>query len=490
MAGTAKADQAEKANAVLRRHLSITDGFVLYTSAVLGQSLIVLPSIAARHAGPWSVLIWALLAALCYPLARIMAELGARYPSAGGVISFIGRGLGQPMGWLTGTLYMAAIVVGGPATALVFAGYLQQLLPLPGGWQFIVAALVLAGLLAGNCFDVTRIMRLQRWGFFVCVGAISVVLLLALPHVELARLTAVQGYRPAGIASTALLAFFAFVGWENAAFSGEEFADPRTLLKALGLAVATVGVLFVLLGIAVVGSLSRGEIASSNASLVDLTRLSLGERATGVAAGVALCLLILFMFTWTRSATRLIYALGREGLFPRRLARVDRATGSPRLAALALGVVWGIALLLQYWRGIPLSTYIELASGNFLLTYALIVVTGWRLLERRRYLLALLSSSLAILLLIAAGAPSLWYGLATAAVFSLLLLVRRTRTQQRQADVAGGTHQVLLPGVQEGGSLAGNDSSEDSSMTSGTSGTSRSGLSGSGVGSTVICSPD
>ena len=60
----------------LRKHLSLTDGFVLYTSAVLGQSLIVLPNIAARHAGAWSILIWAGLAALSYPLARIMAELG------------------------------------------------------------------------------------------------------------------------------------------------------------------------------------------------------------------------------------------------------------------------------------------------------------------------------------------------------------------------------------------------------------------------------
>src|SRR5260370_16301838 len=65
----------------LRKHLSVTDGFVLYTSAVLGQSLIVLPSIAARHAGPWSILVWAALAAVSYPLARIMAELGARNPS-------------------------------------------------------------------------------------------------------------------------------------------------------------------------------------------------------------------------------------------------------------------------------------------------------------------------------------------------------------------------------------------------------------------------
>jgi amino acid efflux transporter len=116
---------------LLRKHLSLSDGFVLYTSAVLGQSLIVLPSIAARLAGPWSILIWAALAGVSYPLARIMAELGARYPSAGGVITFIGHGLGRRMGWLTGTLYLAAVLVGGPAAALIFSDYLGTLVPLP-----------------------------------------------------------------------------------------------------------------------------------------------------------------------------------------------------------------------------------------------------------------------------------------------------------------------------------------------------------------------
>jgi amino acid efflux transporter len=409
----------------LRKHLSLTDGFVLYTSAVLGQSLIVLPSIAARKAGPWSILIWAALAALSYPLARIMAELGARYPSAGGVIEFIGKGLGKPVGWLTGILYFAAMIVGGPATALVFSAYLGQIIPLSSSQQFLVAALVLAVLIAGNCFDVSQVMRLQRWVFFACLAAIVMTLILALPHIDPARLTNTAGYNPAGIASTSLICFFAFVGWENAAFSGEEFSDPRTLVKSLGLAVTVVGTLFVLLGVTVVGGLSRSVIASSNASLADLARLSLGTAGAYAASAIALVLLILLMFTWTRSATRLIYALARQGVLPHQLARVDQTTGSVPRAALALAGVWAIALLLQFLLGIPVETYIQLASGSFLLTYVLIILTAWRLLRSWRYLPGLLCSSLAILVLAVAGLNSMWYALLTAALFALILTGRR-----------------------------------------------------------------
>jgi amino acid efflux transporter len=418
----------------LRRHLSVVDGFVLYTSAVLGQSLIVLPSITARRAGPWSILVWAGLAAISYPLARIMAELGVRYPSAGGVMTFIGHGLGRYVGWLTGTLYLAAIIVGGPATALVFAEYAGTLMPLSRAGHFLVAALVMAVLILGNCFPVERIMRLQRVGFFICLGAITAALLLALPHVQPARITDTTGYGLAGVASTGLIAFFAFVGWENAAFSGEEFSDPRTLIKALGLAVAAVGLLFVLLGVAVVGGLSRTVISTSDASLADLTRLSLGSQAAGVASTVALLLLLLFMFTWTRSATRLVYALAREGVLPPVLAQVSAGSGSPVRAALALGGAWALAFAAQIALGVPLETYIQLASGNFLLTYVLIVLAAWRLLFSRRFLPALVISTLAILLLVAAGFQSLWYALATAMLFVLIGAARRA-TGRRQGPL-------------------------------------------------------
>jgi amino acid transporter len=147
---------------------------------------------------------------------------------------------------------------------------------------------------------------------------------------------------------------------------------------------------------------------------------------------VALLLLLLFMFTWTRSGTRLVYALARDGVLPPVLAQVSARSGSPVRAALALAGAWALAFGAQIFLGVSLETYIELASGNFLLTYVLIVLAAWRLLFGRRFLPALVISTLAILLLVTAGFQSLWYALATALLFGLIGAARRATTGRRR----------------------------------------------------------
>ena len=395
----------ERTKETLRKHLSVTDGFVLYTSAVLGQSLIVLPSIAARHAGPWSILVWAALAAVSYPLARIMAELGARYPSAGGVIAFIGHGLGQRIGWLTGTLYLTAIAVGGPATALIFAEYVGKLVPLPatvelrrrGGAAGRARAGQLLRRLADHAPPALGLLRLPgRHHGHDAAGA-------AARHP--ARLTDVSGYDLAGVASTALDLLLRLRrlgerrllrrGVRRSAHAGQGAGAGR---RRGGRALRAAGR----------HRRRRPEPVGDR----DQRRLAGGpgapllgrDRHDGRRESSRWSLMLLFMFTWARSATRLIYALAREGCS--RLAGAhghrDRLAAPRRARA---GVAWGVALAVQFLLGIPIETYIQLSSGNFLLTYVLIVLTAWRLLSVRRWLAALVISSLAILAARRGGIP-------------------------------------------------------------------------------------
>src|SRR4051812_35685063 len=74
--------------ATLPRMPSTRTGAALYVGAVLGPGVLFLPALAARAAGPASILAWAALLALSAPLAVTFAALGVRHPEAGGTAAY------------------------------------------------------------------------------------------------------------------------------------------------------------------------------------------------------------------------------------------------------------------------------------------------------------------------------------------------------------------------------------------------------------------
>ena len=74
--------------------LGVTQGAALTLGAVLGTGVISLPALAARAAGPASLVAWLALVLLSVPLATTFAALGARYPDGGGVSTYARRAFG------------------------------------------------------------------------------------------------------------------------------------------------------------------------------------------------------------------------------------------------------------------------------------------------------------------------------------------------------------------------------------------------------------
>src|ERR687897_993708 len=74
--------------------LGVVPGTALTVAAVLGSGVLVLPALAIRDAGPAALVAVGALVVLSVPLAATFAALGARFPSSGGVSSFVARALG------------------------------------------------------------------------------------------------------------------------------------------------------------------------------------------------------------------------------------------------------------------------------------------------------------------------------------------------------------------------------------------------------------
>ncbi|MGF9826550.1 amino acid permease, partial [Brevibacillus agri] len=61
----------------------------LYIGAVIGSGVLLIPGLAAEKAGPASILAWLVMSILVLPMALTMGLLSARYPSSGGVSTFV-----------------------------------------------------------------------------------------------------------------------------------------------------------------------------------------------------------------------------------------------------------------------------------------------------------------------------------------------------------------------------------------------------------------
>ena len=68
--------------------LSTPAGIALYVGALLGPSLLLLPGLAARIAGPASLLAWVALLGLSGLLAWVFMVLGRTMPDVDGVVGY------------------------------------------------------------------------------------------------------------------------------------------------------------------------------------------------------------------------------------------------------------------------------------------------------------------------------------------------------------------------------------------------------------------
>jgi amino acid efflux transporter len=396
--------------AASRGRLTVPQGAALYIGAVLGTGVVALPALAAAAAGPASLVAWLALVVLSVPLAATFAALGARYPDAGGVSTYVRYAFGARASAVVGWCFYFAVPVGAPAAALFAGAYTAGLL---GGGQatatttaFVLMAIVTAANLGG-----LRVSgRLQLGLAALLVTLLLVATATSLPHARLSNLTPFAPHGWLAVAPAAALLVWSFAGWEAITHLAADFRRPaRDLPRAAAVAVVVVGVLY--LGVASATVLTLGPAASdSSAPLADLLAIGVGGPARVLAVCAAVLLTLGTMNAYYAGAAKLGAALGRDGALPAWLAVGSEAGEVPRRS---LAVVSGSAALTLAGvtaAGLGVRPLVLLTTGCFVLVYALGTAAAIRLLpprssSRRMAFVALVAVAA---LLAATGGYLLW----------------------------------------------------------------------------------
>jgi amino acid transporter len=191
-----------------------------------------------------------------------------------------------------------------------------------------------------------------------------------------------------GIFFASLLAFFAFIGFEDLANVVEEAKTPHLHIPwAMFLTLAISTGLYIAVAAIAVSAVSPGRLASSPAPLSLVFQEVAGISPTAISA-IAIVATLNTILAQMTMATRVIYGLAREGDLPAFLGEVHARTATP-LAATALMTVMVIVLALAF-------RFEALAEVTSLATLVIFVLVNASLLRLRFQRTAQFTSHLGI----------------------------------------------------------------------------------------------
>jgi amino acid transporter len=319
----------------LRRQLGLTEATALGIGGVIGSGIFVLSGIASGKAGPAVMVSFVLAFVASLSLAFCYAELSSLFPKAGGPYTFANELFGPRVAALTGWTYWGAWVSGSGFVSLGFGNHLAFFTGVPpaiGGSGLIFVFVLL------NLLGIRFSAKVQVAIMLTEVTALVTFILLGAPHVDPARYHPFAPHGLAGVVAAALIAFLALTGWDVIVVAAEEISNPRRNVPlAVLLSLGTVLILYLgVLGVAN-GVVSWQRLGNSATPIGDASRYFLGSHGPQILDAIILVALTATANSFLIVISRTAFAMARDGLAPRWLARTVGPSRAPWPALLSAG---------------------------------------------------------------------------------------------------------------------------------------------------------
>ena len=276
------------------------------------------------------------------------AAMVRRYPVAGSAYTYTQQSFGGAAGFLTGWVMLLDYMFIPMINFMLIGIYLNTQFPAVPVWVFTLVALLLVFLC--NVLGITLVNKLNIAVILLSVVLVAVFVVLSLKH-ALGGDAAVSLIEPfrfgeggiGAIASGAAVLALSFLGFDAVSTLSEEAKRPRRdIPRAIVLSTLIGGLLFILVawagGVAFQpdwATMSDPELEAAGVTVMN----SIGsDTLTSFFVAVYVAGAFGSGMTGQVSVSRILYAMGRDGVLPKPLARLHRRFGTPVIAAAVVSV--------------------------------------------------------------------------------------------------------------------------------------------------------
>lgn len=349
-------------------------------NVIVGGGIFRMPAALAAQMGSAAPLSLVAGALAIIPVALCFAAAGSRTHATGGPYTYLSVAFGPFAGFIAGALMWISHVASSAGVAAAFSLQVASLAPA------FEAPAMRAALLIG-----TYALLFALNAFGVKLGARAIATLAALKLTPLFALViaglavvdwSAVSFLPSDIPSLSalggslVLVMFAYSGMETALVPSGEVNDPaRNVPRATMVAILLVVALY--LGLQIVGQGVLGAaLATSKVPIADTAGALFGSGRTLLLATACISMAG-FLLGNLLGASRLLFALGRDGYLPSAFGRVS---ATHRVPLMGLATHAGLACVLAL--GGSFDTLALISGGAICLVYAVVALAAWRLQGR------------------------------------------------------------------------------------------------------------
>lgn len=363
----------------LAKTLTAKDLIALGVGAVIGTGIFILPgTIAALHSGPAITLSFMIAAVVCAVAAMCYAEFSSALPVAGSAYSYGNIIFGELIGWLLGWAlfleYMLSVAAVSTGWSAYFVSFIEgfgvhipkaitgSFDPAHGTYINLFAVLIvtlISVLLMSGTRSSTRINNLM---VMIKIGVVLLFLVVGIFYVKSSNWQPFMPFGVSGVFKGASLVFFAYLGFDCVSASAAEVKNPQKNLPIgiIGtLVICTL--LYILVAFVLTGMVSYRELNVANPVAFALQVVHQNWFAGLLSLG-ALAGMFTMMLTMTYSSSRLVYSIGRDGLLPKMLGKIETRHQTPinsvRVVTVIIATLGGLVSLDQLTNLVNIGTLI------------------------------------------------------------------------------------------------------------------------------------